>query len=371
MASATISNSGGPGSTIQLAPDTIRVRDAVIARCENQTLEQMNEFVKSLMANETDELKRLGVLAARVFILRQRIQSLGTQGQVVDARDLLDRTNASDVTTTAAEASPEAPAQSGWTRLRILKECEVNDVRFFGGAIVDVRATDAGPLIKSGDAEIQQESMPATPTPAATKGDDAEPPATASANVPPAIEEALAPKTLEASSTIKAGEKAATIEPTEPTPAAIPADAVSPADLNKPFEDNSTPGLSDEERADEAMNAIFAAADIQEAELAEAAARAAAEEEAAEKAAAEAEAAARGIIDDTEEPEADATASVEDGTPTVPPEAAPPEAAADDAPAELDAIEIGVDSSDLEELAAFAGLTGEPTVPGDADDKAK
>ena len=49
MASATISNSGGPGSTIQLAPETIRVRDAVIARCENQTLEQMNEFVKSLL----------------------------------------------------------------------------------------------------------------------------------------------------------------------------------------------------------------------------------------------------------------------------------------------------------------------------------
>ena len=59
MASATISNSGGPGSTIQLAPETIKVRDAVITRCEKQTLEQMNEFVKSLLANETDELKRL------------------------------------------------------------------------------------------------------------------------------------------------------------------------------------------------------------------------------------------------------------------------------------------------------------------------
>ena len=83
MASATISNSGGPGSTIQLAPETIRVRDAVIERCENQTLEQMNEFVKSLLANETDELKRLGVLAARVFILRQRIHNLGAEGQIV------------------------------------------------------------------------------------------------------------------------------------------------------------------------------------------------------------------------------------------------------------------------------------------------
>ena len=371
MASATISNSGGPGSTIQLDPETIRVRDAVIARCENQTLEQMNEFVKSLLANETDELKRLGVLAARVFILRQRINSLGTESQVVDAKDLLNGTYVPDMATIAAEAPPEAPARSGWTRLRILKECEVNDVRFFGGAIVDVRAADAEPLIKSGDAEIQQESKPATPAPAATKSDDGEPPVKASTKAAPAIEDPVPTKTLEASSTIKAGETAATIEPAEPTPAAIPADAISPADLNKPFEDNSTPGLSDEERADEAMNAIFAAADIQEAELAEAAARAAAEEEAAAKAAAEAEAAARGIIDDTEEPEEDVTAAAEDATPAVPPEAAPPELAADDAPAELDAIEIGVDSSDLEELAAFAGLTGEPTVPGDADDKAK
>jgi hypothetical protein len=371
MASATISNSGGPGSTIQLAPETIRVRDAVIARCENQTLEQMNEFVKSLLTNETDELKRLGVLAARVFILRQRIHSLGTEGQVVDAKNLLDGTYVSDVATIAAEASPEAPAQSGWTRLRILKECEVNDVRFFGGAIVDVRAADAEPLIKSGDAEIQQESKPATSAPATTKSDDAEPPAKASPKAPPAIEDPVPTKTLEASSTPKVSEAAAAFEPAEPTPETAPADAVSSAELDAPFEDKSTPGLSDEERADEAMNAIFAAADKQEVELAEAAARAAAEEEAAAKAAAEAEAAARGIIDDTEEPETDATSAAEDAAPTVPPEAALPEAAADDAPAELDAIEIGVDSSDREELAAFAGLTGEPTVPGDADDKAK
>ena len=114
------------------------------------------------------------------------------------------------------------------------------------------------------------------------------------------------------------------------------------------------------------MEAIFAAADKQEAEIAEAAARAAAEEEAAAKAAAEAEAAARGIIDDTVEPETDTA-------PAASPEATTGEtdAAADDAPAELDATEIGVDSSDLEELAAFAGLTGEPTTPEGGDGEAK
>ena len=373
MASATISNSGGPGSTIQLAPETIRVRDAVITRCENQTLEQMNEFVKSLLANETDELKRLGVLAARVFILRQRIHSLGAEGQIVDAKDLLDGTFSSDAVTGATEAPPEAPAQSGWTRLRILKECEVNDVRFFSGAIVDVRAEDAEALIKSGNAEIQQESKPDT-TAAATKSDDAGPPEKATPEAAPATEDAAITKTLEASSTAKASQAEAAPEPAaEPATETPPTDTALSADLDTPFEDKSTPGLSDEERADEAMEAIFAAADKQEAEIAEAAARAAAEEEAAAKAAAEAEAAARGIIDDTVEPETNAAPAAEDTAPAASPEAATGEknAAADDAPAELDATEFGVDSSDLEELAAFAGLTGEPTAPEGGDDEAK
>ena len=90
-------------------------------------------------------------------------------------------------------------------------------------------------------------------------------------------------------------------------PETPPANAALSTDMDTPFEDNSTPGLSDEERADEAMEAIFAAAEKQEAEIAEAAAKAAAEAEAAAKAAAEAEAAARGIIDDTIEPEIDAS----------------------------------------------------------------
>ncbi len=373
MASATISNSGGPGSTIQLAPETIRVRDAVITRCEKQTLEQMNDFVKSLLANETDELKRLGVLAARVFILRQRIHSLGTESQIVDAKDLLDGSFVSDAMPAAAEALPEAPAQIGWTRLRILKECAVNDVRFFSGAIVDVPAEDAEALIKSGNAELQQESKPDIMEPA-TKSDEAESLERTTPKAAPAAEDAARTNTLEASSTAMASKAKAAPEPTaEPAPEAPQADAALSADLDTPFEDKSTPGLSDEERADEAMEAIFAAADKQEAEIAEAAARAAAEEEAAAKAAAEAEAAARGIIDDTIEAETDAAPASEEAAPAASPDATTGEtdAATDDTPAELDATEIGVDSSDLEELAAFAGLTGEPTTPKDGDDEAK
>ena len=80
MARTTLSNSAGPGSSTPLAPETIKVRDAVIAKCNDQSLDEMNEFVKGLLDRETDELKRLGILAARVYILRQRIMALMESG---------------------------------------------------------------------------------------------------------------------------------------------------------------------------------------------------------------------------------------------------------------------------------------------------
>lgn len=373
MALATISNSGGPGSSIQLAPETIRVRDVVIERCESQTLEQMNDFVKSLLQNETDELKRLGILAARVFILRQRIQTLSVESQIVNAKDLLKGSIVANTDERSDPAKSQPIAQSGWTRLNILKECEINEVRFFSGSIVDVRTDDADALIKSGDAKMLQESDPVTQAAAAKKDNAETPPAKTKPNATPDNQDVVITKTLEASSRTKPDKEENALEtrtPVAPTESIIAEKAV-PADLGTSFEDSSNSDLSDEERADEAMEAIFAAADKQEKEMAEAAAKAAAEAEAAEKAAAEAEVAARGIIDDTEvsEPEAEAEVSNVETQVQV---AESDKEAPKDTPAELDAVEIGVDSSDLEELAAFAGLTGEPVAPkGSEDDQGK
>ena len=194
---------------------------------------------------------------------------------------------------------------------------------------------DAEALIQSGNAEIQQAGKQDATAPA-TKNDDVVPPEKATAEATPAAEDAAITKTLEASSTVKASQAEDDPKPSgEPAPDTPPANAALSTDMDTPFEDKSTPGLSDEERADEAMEAIFAAADKQEAEIAEAAAKAAAEAEAAAGAAAEAEAAARGIIDDTIEPEIDAAPAAEDAAPQHHPRPQPArkDAAADDAPA--------------------------------------
>ncbi len=176
MASATIPNSAGPGSSIQLSDVTVAVRDKVIEKFADEPLEKMNESVKMLLNNEEDEQKRLGILAARVYILRQRIVNLSE----VDKKRVIS----------SAAAKPEAPVQadaptgensdsddnnvSEWQRLRILEDCEVNGVRFPKTVIIDVKAADAAKLVESGNAElIEEQTSKSVEDPDTSDGGDA------------------------------------------------------------------------------------------------------------------------------------------------------------------------------------------------------
>ena len=172
MAASTIPKSGGPGSSVELSPVTIAVRDKVIEKFADQPLDEMNISVKNLLNHEEDEQKRLGILAARVYILRQRIANIagGEQERVITsaspkADDLMPSdTNATDVATNGAEASE-------WTRLRILDDCEVNGVRFPKTVIIDVKSEDAEKLISSGKAELAVEDTAPSTSEAAPSND--------------------------------------------------------------------------------------------------------------------------------------------------------------------------------------------------------
>ena len=167
MAASTIPNSGGPGSPIELSPITIAVRDKVIEKFAGQPLDEMNSSVKALLSTEEDEQKRLGILAARVYILRQRILSIAEvdPDRVVissspKTKDLVDD-NANDTDDNDSES-----VTGEWTRLRILEDCEVNGVRFPKTVIIDVQNADAERLLENGKAELieQREQAPAAET---------------------------------------------------------------------------------------------------------------------------------------------------------------------------------------------------------------
>ena len=160
MAASTIPNSAGPGSSVELSPVTIAVRDKVIEKFADQPLGEMNESVKALLSKEEDEQKRLGILAARVYILRQRILSIAE----ADPDRVISGTSPKPKDLGSAESVDTGEtenAASEWTRLRILEDCEVNGVRFPKTVIIDVKSADAERLVENGKAELIEESEPA------------------------------------------------------------------------------------------------------------------------------------------------------------------------------------------------------------------
>ena len=171
MASSTIPNSAGPGSSIELSEVTIAVRDKVIEKFADEPLDKMNESVKMLLNHEQDEQKRLGILAARVYILRQRIAKLSEVDNERVVTSAAPKPEADTAKTESQDAGDENASE--WTRLRILEDCEVNGVRFPKTVIIDVKSEDAAKLIENGNAELIEEKpaeatmaqmqMPVTP----------------------------------------------------------------------------------------------------------------------------------------------------------------------------------------------------------------
>ena len=147
-----------------LSARTLKVRDAVIEKCKDLSLEEMNKFIKQLLDQETNEQKRLGLFAARVYLLRQRISSLFGLSPNLYGEDaaVASPSKAGKTSINAAEDSGNASAETAeaaankpqdWTRVRILEDSEVNQVRFPAGVIIDALASDAEKLIEMGKAE--------------------------------------------------------------------------------------------------------------------------------------------------------------------------------------------------------------------------
>ena len=151
-------------STTRLAPETIRIRDALIEKFSDKPIEELNSFIARALDTETDEFKRLGLLAARVYILRQRV--LGLKAFIRD--DTMETLPEIDLTLQSQDLSDtdvdvendlldEEAGIENWYSLRMIEPGEVNGVRFFKGTIINARPEDADRLIASGKAIVVDE----------------------------------------------------------------------------------------------------------------------------------------------------------------------------------------------------------------------
>jgi hypothetical protein len=158
MKSASLTYGAGPGSTITLTAETIRVRDAIIEKFSDKSLAELNSFIATALAAEKDDNKRLGILAARVYILRMRMQNISSFNRDPSQKAISELTPAdmlkapqTEGTNAGEDGENEIPEDmyEEWNELKVVESGEINGVRIPKGVTITVGIEDARRLIET------------------------------------------------------------------------------------------------------------------------------------------------------------------------------------------------------------------------------
>ena len=160
--STVLENSGGPGSSITLDPEIISMRNKYLKALEGKSFDDMNSLIQKQLETEDDDIKRLSLLAARVYILRLRTLELRDE-PTENAMPWSKTEDQTEVDTKKAEEKVDEGAETvsdEWRRLRMIEAGEVNGVRFPPGIIIDVNSVDGQKLVESKKAEFVDTTKP-------------------------------------------------------------------------------------------------------------------------------------------------------------------------------------------------------------------
>ena len=160
--STVLENSGGPGSSITLDPEIISMRNKYLKALEGKSFDDMNSLIQKQLETEDDDIKRLSLLAARVYILRLRTLELRDE-PTENAMPWSKTEDKTEVDTKKAEEKVDEGAETvsdEWRRLRMIEAGEVNGVRFPPGIIIDVNSVDGQKLVESKKAEFVDTTKP-------------------------------------------------------------------------------------------------------------------------------------------------------------------------------------------------------------------
>jgi len=150
-----LENSGGPGSSITLDPEIISIRDRYLKALEGKPFDEMNLLIQKQLETESEDLKRISLLAARVYILRLRTLELRNE----PTENAMPWSKPDDVSKGEQKIEDQKNTEKAekteneWRRLRMIEAGEVNGVRFPPGIIIDVNSVDGEKLVESKKAE--------------------------------------------------------------------------------------------------------------------------------------------------------------------------------------------------------------------------
>ena len=153
--STVVANSGGPGSSITLDPEIVSMRDRYLKALEGKPFDEMNLLIQKQLETEGEDIKRLSLLAARVYILRLLTLELRDEPNehAMPLSKAPEENKIKDKNTEGREEKNSENKDNEWRRLRMIEAGEVNGVRFPPGIIIDVNAADGEKLVESKKAE--------------------------------------------------------------------------------------------------------------------------------------------------------------------------------------------------------------------------
>ena len=152
---------------IKFSAQVASARDKWLKLSADETLDTVLEFLRSKYAEEGNNNRRLGNLAAQTWIIRRKLENMPSDPETKIGQILENPNNAKSQKTVKAKkeettqieavkasSDPTAKSDDAMTVINILEEVSINDMRFFAGSRVEVSKADAGRLIKAGKAQM-------------------------------------------------------------------------------------------------------------------------------------------------------------------------------------------------------------------------
>ena len=132
----------------ELDPEVEKVRDQIIKKIGDKPLEEVNQIIKKLLNEQMDEVTRLGALAARVKIIRAKIEVL------YDGTTKKQKTVNSKFEESSNVEKKSSESTDNWVRVKMLETGDINGKQIDKGVILDVQEEDATKLVQTKKAEI-------------------------------------------------------------------------------------------------------------------------------------------------------------------------------------------------------------------------
>ena len=152
---------------IKFSAQVASARDKWLKLSADETLETVLDFLRSKYAEEGNNNRRLGNLAAQTWIIRRKLENMPSDPETKIGRILENPKNAksqksvktkkqetAQIEADEASSDPTTETVDAMTVINILEEVSINDMRFFAGSRVEVSKADADRLIKAGKAQM-------------------------------------------------------------------------------------------------------------------------------------------------------------------------------------------------------------------------